>query len=521
MEKAWPMKTGQAQFTVAPRVADFSYMGFPDTLLQETWQSYLVKAYKQMRIADPAKDRYLMSVQPGWFGNRLDKEDFNHRASQTLNWSGIWDFAVASADHWKHGVHVLGHSFGLRRGDLDPGNADQREQYHDYFIGISIEDALDVPAERIIRDRVYNKVSRPMNTRCFMGGSQVPASGTGGFDYYLWISKIDYERLLGSFESFTASRKEFSKTGTVEKALFIEGSVDSTSRMFSFGPWMRLGNATPSSMMDENYASHIFKVLDASNQELARYLYHPTFRAQGLDEVDALTAPDPHMETEHFAFVVPCPDAARRVVVERDGNIVAERVLSQNKPVVSIDFPANNQDVKVERFLAQWSATDPDGDTDFWYTAWLSTDNGMTWTTIVFETKAQQDSIFGAANKSGYRLRVVANDGVNFSDTVEVAFSILTSTKRIPTATAFELKQNYPNPFNPSTTISFTLPASGEVSLLVYDALGRPVETLIEGYRSAGTHHVGFDASGLSSGTYLAVLRSNGKTASIRMTLAR
>jgi len=521
MEKAWPMNPGQAQFTTAQQMADYSYMGFADTLLQETWQPYLVKAYKQMRIADPAQDRYLMAVQPGWFGNRLDREEFNHRASQTLNWSGIWDFAVSSADHWKHGVHLLGHSFGLRRGDLDPDNPEQQEQYRNFFIGLPIEDALDISEERIIRDRARNKVSRLMNTRCFMGSSQLPSGQTGGFDYFIWISKVEYENLFAEVQNFTGRKKSFSKTGTVEKALFIEGSVDSTDMMFSFGPWLRLADATPSSMMDPAYATHTFKVLDASNQELASYLYHPTFRAQGLDEVDALTAPDPKMETEHFAFVVPCPDDARRVVVEHDGNIVAERILSQNKPVVKIDFPANNQDVKTDSLLARWSATDPDGDTEFWYTVWFSSDNGMTWETMQFETQAQQDSIFGEANKSGYRLRVVANDGVNISDTVEVAFSILTSNERIPTPSAFNLEQNYPNPFNPSTTLSFTLPVSGEVSLIVYDALGRPVATAVDGYRSAGTHHVGFDASGLSSGTYLAVLRFGGKTASIRMTLAR
>ncbi|MDT8323510.1 MAG: T9SS type A sorting domain-containing protein [Bacteroidota bacterium] len=518
MHKTWPIKDGQAQFTTAPVVADYSYIGAADTLLNETWQPYLMKAYKEMRRANPAYDRYVMAVQPQWFGTRLDKEEFNHRASQTLSWSGIWDFMVSSADHWKHGVHSLGHSFGLRRDDLDPDNVEQREQYFDNFIGIDVMDGIDVTGGRIMWAGIDNKVSRRMRVKCFMGSSQLPSSS---FDYNLWISDVEYSKLFTSMEKFTAEKRSLSKTGTVEKALFIEGSVDSTTKAFDFGPWMRLADATVSPMMDAQYATHTFKVLDGGDQEIATYLYHPTFRALGLDEVDAATGPDPKMASEYFAFVVPCPDEAARVVVERDGNVVAERTISASKPVVSIDFPKNNADVKSEKFQAAWSATDPDGESKFWYTVWLSTNNGGSWKMTQYESLAEADSIIGQANRGGYRLRVVANDGVNTSDTAEVAFSILTSTERIPSPAAFELRQNYPNPFNPSTTLTFTIPVSGDVSLDVFDALGRKVATVVRDYRSAGTYHVAFDAAELSSGSYMAVLRSGTQTASIRMTLAR
>lgn len=72
-----------------------------------------------------------------------------------------------------------------------------------------------------------------------------------------------------------------------------------------------------------------------------------------------------------------------------------------------------------------------------------------------------------------------------------------------------ELHQNYPNPFNPSTTIRFSLRNAGEVSLRVYDVMGREVAVLEEGFVSAGSHSVAFEASGLASGTYLYVLESD------------
>ncbi len=68
--------------------------------------------------------------------------------------------------------------------------------------------------------------------------------------------------------------------------------------------------------------------------------------------------------------------------------------------------------------------------------------------------------------------------------------------------TEYALRQNYPNPFNPSTTIQFALPRDCEVSLAVYDGLGRPVATLVNGRKQAGYYAVSFDAGELPSGVY-------------------
>ncbi len=66
----------------------------------------------------------------------------------------------------------------------------------------------------------------------------------------------------------------------------------------------------------------------------------------------------------------------------------------------------------------------------------------------------------------------------------------------------FSLGQNYPNPFNPVTNIEFGLPKDENVSLKVYDMLGREVRTVVNEFRKAGLYQVGFDASSLSSGVY-------------------
>jgi len=78
----------------------------------------------------------------------------------------------------------------------------------------------------------------------------------------------------------------------------------------------------------------------------------------------------------------------------------------------------------------------------------------------------------------------------------------------------FELFQNYPNPFNPSTTIRYSIPAvetghpanAGQVvpsvRLVVYDILGREVETLVNQKQKPGNYEVNFDGSSLTSGLY-------------------
>lgn len=85
----------------------------------------------------------------------------------------------------------------------------------------------------------------------------------------------------------------------------------------------------------------------------------------------------------------------------------------------------------------------------------------------------------------------------------------------------FSLEQNYPNPFNPSTTISFSLPKSDFVTLMVYDALGGVVQELLKQQVNAGTYEVKFDASSLSSGMYFYTLTAGEVTSTKKMVLVK
>ncbi len=85
----------------------------------------------------------------------------------------------------------------------------------------------------------------------------------------------------------------------------------------------------------------------------------------------------------------------------------------------------------------------------------------------------------------------------------------------------YSLSQNYPNPFNPSTTISYQIPNAGNVSLKVYDVLGREVAVLVEEYKNAGTYSTNFNGSGLSSGVYIYRLEAGNYVSSKKLVLMK
>jgi hypothetical protein len=110
------------------------------------------------------------------------------------------------------------------------------------------------------------------------------------------------------------------------------------------------------------------------------------------------------------------------------------------------------------------------------------------------------------------------DDGtVNFNMSLVSNYVILTSTVITSVEQEnssiivddFRLGQNYPNPFNPSTTINYTLPKNGDVTLKVFDVLGREVKMLVNQTQQAGNYNVSFNASDLPSGIYFYELNSN------------
>lgn len=85
----------------------------------------------------------------------------------------------------------------------------------------------------------------------------------------------------------------------------------------------------------------------------------------------------------------------------------------------------------------------------------------------------------------------------------------------------FSLSQNYPNPFNPTTNIKFQIPMAGFVKLIIYDALGKEIQTLVNEQLSPGTYEVDFDGSNQPSGVYFYKLESGTFTETKKMVLVK
>jgi hypothetical protein len=92
-------------------------------------------------------------------------------------------------------------------------------------------------------------------------------------------------------------------------------------------------------------------------------------------------------------------------------------------------------------------------------------------------------------------------------------------SEQIPSHFSFE--QNYPNPFNPTTKIRFALPKSLFANLIVYDILGKEVETLVSELLKAGTYEVEWDASNYPSGVYYYKLTAGDYTETKKMVLVK
>jgi uncharacterized repeat protein (TIGR01451 family) len=113
-----------------------------------------------------------------------------------------------------------------------------------------------------------------------------------------------------------------------------------------------------------------------------------------------------------------------------------------------------------------------------------------------------------------------------------VEFEVHTRAKKgaVPAASAmtvveqprtFSCSQNYPNPFNPVTTIEYAVPEAANVTLRIYNVNGQLVETLVDGYQSAGVYRINWRATRHPSGVYFYRLTAGNETAMRRMMLLK
>ncbi|MBP7461731.1 MAG: T9SS type A sorting domain-containing protein, partial [Candidatus Delongbacteria bacterium] len=164
-------------------------------------------------------------------------------------------------------------------------------------------------------------------------------------------------------------------------------------------------------------------------------------------------------------------------------------------------------------------------DSSYSSAASYTTDLGQTWTEItVPATETEKDiELIGGVFKNANTGYIFSYNGqvYKINGTFPGGVTDVDESELIVIAKDKWLQQNYPNPFNPSTTIRFSLPKADQVKLVIYDALGRKVETLRDEMMEAGQHEIVFTADNYPSGIYFYTLQAGSKTESKKMLLLK
>jgi hypothetical protein len=137
-------------------------------------------------------------------------------------------------------------------------------------------------------------------------------------------------------------------------------------------------------------------------------------------------------------------------------------------------------------------------------------------------------SYYAEASPDWYILQSSADSA--YAYTIRAYVSILSTgvsdPVQLPVVTG--LDQNYPNPFNPSTSIKYTVggkrgqgSGGSDVSLVVYDVLGRQVAVLVQERKEPGNYEVNFDARALASGIYICQMKAGSFVQARKMLLAK
>lgn len=197
-----------------------------------------------------------------------------------------------------------------------------------------------------------------------------------------------------------------------------------------------------------------------------------------------------------------------RVWNERAATMAAFRTPPPPTPSVFISGPSGMDSGTTDTFTATvFSGTPP-----FTY-QWSYRADGDPFDTIVFGNNSPTYDHTASTSATGETITVSVQDSENQQASNDKHISIsqwpmMQEEETLPET--FAIHQNYPNPFNPSSTVSFDLPEQAEVTLEVFNMLGKKVATLVDTQLQAGRHESEFEASALSSGNYIARISARG-----------
>ena len=202
----------------------------------------------------------------------------------------------------------------------------------------------------------------------------------------------------------------------------------------------------------------------------------------------------------------------------------------QESPLIfSLLAPGDNSPVDLLRQVFSWKQSiDPDPRDDVKYTLIImsvsDTDSVVYISTGIEDTTHQ---VTEDIENGSYEWWVIAEDTDDKSLNTQsnevfrlnVIVGIEAGLASIPEK--YNLFQNYPNPFNPVTIIRYSLPKSGDISLIIYNLKGQEIAILVSAEKEAGYHKITFNASGVASGIYFYRLQAGDFVRTRKMVLLK
>jgi len=181
-------------------------------------------------------------------------------------------------------------------------------------------------------------------------------------------------------------------------------------------------------------------------------------------------------------------DKAKSLVVDNQKNVFVTGQsigVNSNYDITSLKYSSNGDSLIVRRYNGSINGID--------YPQYMTMDSLQN---IYIAGTTDYNFNSNSYNNSGPAIVTFKYANSTLSEVLSNSVEILPGT--------FALKQNFPNPFNPVTEISFELPMPSNVSLIIYDILGREITKLINNeFKTAGIYNIQFNGQNLASGIYL------------------
>ncbi|MBI5402066.1 MAG: PKD domain-containing protein [Ignavibacteriae bacterium] len=219
----------------------------------------------------------------------------------------------------------------------------------------------------------------------------------------------------------------------------------------------------------------------------------------------------PDLQTTKWQLSVPynyytgCPLGKEGVFVSAGSGtqITAYKPGITRKPVA--DFRSSGRDISTAQSISFYDQS------SYLPTSWNWTFTGGTPSTSTVQNPAG----ITYSSPGIYEVKLVAANSFGSDTIVKTQYvfvaqsSGISGTEQLPDK--FILCQNYPNPFNPNTTIKFSIPGNGLVSLFVYDVTGKKVSGILNNVKySSGSHSAVFSSENIPSGIYFYSLYFDG-----------